>query len=134
MSDEKNFKFQVGDIVTAFGLKGKVISIKSSSLYNIIVDFEEGPQEAFSTDGKEMLWHKEPSLKLIERPKKKVKKYMVVHKRRYSNAYVSFNVSDDFYYNREDFENQHPYFEFICLLKESEIEVEEEEKERIDKK
>lgn len=125
MSNET--KFKEGDIVEWCGVRGKVITIPGRGIHPVVCGFENETVASFTYDGKYMDWHKEPSLKLIEQPKKKVKKYMVVYKRHYSNFSISFNVSDDFYYSQKDFENQHPCSEFICLIKESEIEVEEEE-------
>lgn len=71
-------KFQVGDIVEAFGVRGEIISLENSPSYPILVKFYDTGtfwnKAAFIIDGKFEDWHKEPSLKLIERPKKKVKR------------------------------------------------------------
>lgn len=67
--------FKVGDIVEAFGLSGIVEAIGNS--YGnppVVVRFEGGETVFFLPDGKYCDWHKEPSLKLIERSKNKVKK------------------------------------------------------------
>lgn len=65
--------FKVGDIVEAFGVKGKVIDIDEERLYGIEVEFqvqEETKTYGFIKGGLSESWHKEPSLKLISRPKK----------------------------------------------------------------
>lgn len=67
-------KFEVGDIVEAFGLKGKITNIYDKALYPLEVNFENNHIFGFMIDGKYANWHKEPSLKFISRPKKKVKK------------------------------------------------------------
>lgn len=68
-------EFKIDDIVEAFGLRGKVIKeIESGSRILVYWDDIPGYAEWFYHDGKESVWHKEPSLKLIERPKKMVKK------------------------------------------------------------
>ena len=68
-------KFQVGDIVRAFGVRGEVKGfIPGPTRYNptlIHVELEGGFERHFLLDGRHLHWHKESSLKLIERPKKK---------------------------------------------------------------
>lgn len=67
--------FQVGDKVRAFGCDGVVRCTKASySSYKVEVDFDNIKGICFTSDGRYMDWHKEPSLILIERPVKKVKK------------------------------------------------------------
>lgn len=66
--------FQVGDKVRAYGLDGVVDSIKGHSMWPIRVTFESEYLDSFLTDGRASSHHKEPSLILIERPIKKVKK------------------------------------------------------------
>lgn len=61
-------EFKVGDIVEAFGCRGEVVSIDSDG--SLVVDFS-GNKLAFYSSGKYLVWHKEPSLKLIERKKEK---------------------------------------------------------------
>lgn len=76
MKTESNFEFKVGDEVEAFGLKGKVIHVDQEfGKYPIIVEYDVNHmRDPFTLDGKLHLFHKEPSLKLINRPKRKVKK------------------------------------------------------------
>lgn len=115
-------KFQVGDKISAFGVEGEVVSINVSGDFPIKCNFVDGYSATFSSDGRYYDWQ-EPSLKLIERPKKKVKKYIVLFKRlEYENQ---FQVSGDHYADREDFESRTYGNQFIQLIKESEIEVEE---------
>lgn len=119
-------KFQVGDKISAFGVEGEVVSINVSSDFPIKCNFVNGYSATFSINGKHSFWHKEPSLKLIERPKKKVKMYKVLFK---NLDYINqFQVSGDHYADREDFESRvysNQFIQFIQLIKESEIEVEE---------
>lgn len=76
---EKDVKFKVGDIVEAFGLRGEVMAIHSRGEFPIEVQYglKRNGFDYFTRDGKLHNWHNEPSLKLIERPKKKVK--VVIH-------------------------------------------------------
>lgn len=66
--------FKVGDKVEAFGVEGDVINDDINDdwgdVYPIFVHFENGHHVSFTSDGKSHKWHKTPSLKLIERPKK----------------------------------------------------------------
>ena len=69
--------FQIGDIVESHGVIGKIESINDpeSDCYPIVVVFDQDGIiniSYYDLNGKSEAWHKEPSLKLIERPKKKV--------------------------------------------------------------
>ena len=67
-------KFKVGDKVRAFGCEGVVRVVDKHGLYPIKVRFDKrNNDDCFLLDGSYYHWHKEPSLELIERPKKKVK-------------------------------------------------------------
>ena len=69
--------FQVGDKVKWCGLEGVVKSIDySEDKYPIKVEFgkDVSVKFDFTIDGKSWVDHPEPSLILVERPKKKVKK------------------------------------------------------------
>jgi hypothetical protein len=70
--------FQVGDEVEAFGCNGTVRYIESDPTQCrpvlVCMDAEVAGWSRFTMDGKSEKWHKTPSLKLIKRPKKKVKK------------------------------------------------------------
>jgi hypothetical protein len=63
-------KFDVGDVVTAFGNRGAVVRVDLRANYGVTVEFEGGGVEYFTNDGKINGWQKEPSLKLIEKAKK----------------------------------------------------------------
>lgn len=68
-------QFQVGDIVEAFGVRGKVLEIRDDLVYGVIVCFEcenNSFQLMFQMNGIYEGWHKTPSLKLIERPPKEI--------------------------------------------------------------
>lgn len=80
-------EFKVGDIIEAFGLRGVVTEVSGHPSYPICVDFDESAGgERFTADGKERVWHRAPSLKLIERPKKtkKVKVWVNAYPETYS--------------------------------------------------
>jgi hypothetical protein len=84
-------EFRVGDIVDWLGIRGVVTYISKDGndldeyMYvklegDTMDDYDLGTE--FFPDGRYMKAHKEPSLKLIERPKRKVKKrfYMMAYK------------------------------------------------------
>jgi len=120
-------KFKAGDIVEFGGNKGVVLEEVDSSFINcrftvdsiFIKDFFT---VTFTKEGRLYSWNKEPSLKLIERPKKKVKKYKVL----YRDAFHNYAVSSSFYEGKADFDLCSDSLKFIQLIKESEIEVEKE--------
>lgn len=66
-------QFKVGDIVEAWGCQGKVIKMDWAGVQ---VEFDNCLEKVFMEDGRYMYWHKEPILKLVERPKAKVKKIL----------------------------------------------------------
>ncbi|MCK5127798.1 MAG: hypothetical protein KAR42_16195 [candidate division Zixibacteria bacterium] len=66
-------KFKTGDIVEAFGLKGKV-KIGGNEIYPVEVSFENDHHDSFTADGRAYDWHIDSSLRFISRPKRKVKK------------------------------------------------------------
>lgn len=74
MSEENKTVFDLNDRVSAFGVEGIVLSIKDDVYYPIYVEFDNKQYARFTNDGKYQCWHLEPSLKLIEKAKKKVKK------------------------------------------------------------
>ena len=63
--------FEVGDEVSAFGVRGIVEAIRENE---VIVALENRLKFTFYKDGMYFNWAKEPSLKLIKKAKKKVKK------------------------------------------------------------
>lgn len=82
-------KFQVGDLCAAFGLDCVVESISNNGdVYCVRVKFPGYIYLSFTIEGLLYLWHQEPSLKLIKRPKKKVTKtmYQAIHSSCYSDG------------------------------------------------
>lgn len=94
MSEENKIVFDLNDRVSAFGVEGVVVSVEYDyqGIYPIRVRFINGQYKDFTIDGKYESWHLEPSLKLIEKAKRKVKKKFWVFisdleiKRRYFSA------------------------------------------------
>lgn len=66
--------FKVGDVVEWCGARGIVERLDAGTSYPITVKFESGAYNSFTKNGKYYSWHKTPGLKLISRPKKRVKK------------------------------------------------------------
>lgn len=81
-------EFKVGDIVEAFGVRGVVERIHSnySSSVPVVVRLDNGVVKSFYLDGRAYSWAKEPTLKLIERPKKKEKRVVKVWVNVYSTG------------------------------------------------
>lgn len=70
-----NKQFQVGDKVRAFGCDGFVTKIETApTQYPVLVRFNTDYNTTFTPDGRLHTQHKEPSLMLIERPIRKVRK------------------------------------------------------------
>lgn len=75
-------KFKVGDIVEAFGLRGEIVGIKTEGFFVVSREFcievlfnkgtESAMRQYFLSDGRKESWHKEESLKFIERPVKEI--------------------------------------------------------------
>lgn len=57
-------KFQVGDKVKAFGVKGQVVSVEDCPMYPLLIKFDIGTSAEFTKDGRLEHWHKEQSLEL----------------------------------------------------------------------
>lgn len=94
-------EFQVGDVVEAFGVEGVVSEIDDNEPhYPLLVKFPNGEQDYFAISGKYISWHKEPSLKLIERPKKKVLKTMYQAICKYLTG-PRFYITDSLYEDEE---------------------------------
>lgn len=62
--------FKIGDEVSWMGYKGVINSISDNCELPIRVEFPNGSCCYFTTDGRNHTEHTEPSLKLINRPKK----------------------------------------------------------------
>ena len=86
---KKDFAFKVGDKVSFGGVHGVVTSTKSSNIYKLNVSLP-GRQLEFTIDGRYYDWHTEPLLKLIERPKKKIKKQIKYWVNIYLNKVVTY--------------------------------------------
>lgn len=84
--------FQLGDVVEAFGLKGVVDNI-TDTIYPIQVLWENNASDTFTREGKLDTHHKEPSLKLLERPVKEVS-FECELKSNTGNNYVSIHSHD----------------------------------------
>jgi hypothetical protein len=69
-----NKEFKVGDVVSFGGVEGVIEKIFDNDHYPIRVFFKDGGYARFNSDGYYLYWHKEPLLKFVSRPKKKVKK------------------------------------------------------------
>ena len=119
-------ELKVGDIVEWCGIKGKVDSIGNYMKVHFYVDgiadnlIDWGPQYTFNKDGKQFDWHKEPSLKLIERPKQKVKKYKVL----FVDIYDEWQLSSSYYETVEKFD-MHNIYKVKMLLEQTMVEDEE---------
>lgn len=78
---ETKMNFEVGDEVEWCGVRGVVKSLGDAHFSNpILVDFYPNDKARFTDDGKLESWHKEPSLKLIKKKEKLVKrtKYLAI--------------------------------------------------------
>ena len=67
-------EFKAGDIVEAFGVRGVVTHVSESDHFSVSVKFDNQATLYFTKEGNYLAWAKEPTLKLIERPKKKEKR------------------------------------------------------------
>lgn len=85
--------FKVGDKVRAFGVNGVVESIDTDYSYPVRVRHENGEYTCFTTEGNHFYWSKEPSLVLVERPKKLVKLYQYAFK----SITDTWNISTRYY-------------------------------------
>jgi len=105
--------FEVGDEVEAFGCLGLVVDIQGPLVKATFCKHNYW----FTFDGKSFDWAKEPSLKLIKKKKKKVKKkvkgYMSDKMIGVSDGYLLWLSKDKIQYN------------IPCIEIEFEIEVEE---------
>jgi hypothetical protein len=97
-------EFKVGDIVDWLGIRGVVTCI-SEGIDDLdeymYVKFDGDTMDDLGTeffpDGKYMKAHKEPSLKLIERPKRKIKKrfYMMAYLNGDGEWLISYSAVDE---------------------------------------
>ncbi len=119
-------EFKVGDICDLMGVKGTIIAtdLENQDEY---VWFKSKCGDVCTRlykDGKQESWHKEPSLKLIERPKsrKKIKMCAFVWK----DSAVSYQSASDVQEGSTDYKNRLVNNKFFRVeSKDYEIEVEE---------
>jgi len=121
----------VGDVVEWCGVRGEVLQTDSAfgpgALIpgapgdSLQVKFPDNRTAYFTEDGAYFHWHKEPSLKLIERPKKKVKKvmYPVITKNEYGRWFLTQTMFENEEQARKVFDD------FIALGPAVEFEAEE---------
>lgn len=83
-------KFKVGDKVRAWGIDG-VVKPSYMNSSELLVAFDNNKYQYFDQEGKAQSWHKEPTLILVERPKKKIKKTLEVWGCRYVNGGLASN-------------------------------------------
>jgi len=89
--------FKVGDKVMAFGIEGEVVEILNRDYYPVKAWLYDTCTYFFTSDGKAADWHKTPSLKLIERPKKnKVFKEWICKEGLISDRLLGDNFKDPF--------------------------------------
>lgn len=114
-------KFQDGDKVEWAGAEG-VVAVDDGTIRCLKVKFLDAEPRWFYADGRFEQWHKEPSLKLIERPKKKVAKtmYQVIYGTIDDEVILSRGLYKDDSDAREAFGSQ-----FIALGPAITFEVEE---------
>lgn len=121
-------EFKVGDIVEWCGVRGKVIGEDTSSKY-INVKFDNNNEiyndiyantEVFYNDGIFRSYHKETSLKLIKRPKQKVKKYKVL----FIDIYDEWQLSSSYFETLEKFD-MHNIYKVKMLLEQTMVEDDE---------
>jgi hypothetical protein len=115
--------FKVGDIVEAFGFRGAVTDVHDDGTVNVYFGAIRKSENFYST-GHLFRWHKEPSLKLIERPKKKVKKII----ERWINVYedgLAGIVYDSEQRARQSAQGAATYVGVVKLTGEYEVEVDE---------
>lgn len=103
------------------GSEGVVISKCWTASYPVRIKFSENAYISFTENGRLYDWHKEPSLKLINKAKKSVKKYKVA----FSMFNIQrWNISCDYYSSLEEFKEENPsYRSAACeIIKASEKE------------
>lgn len=96
----EEIKFEEGDEVEWGGVKGIVsgVDLQSKSDFYLYVDFENKQVGTFCKDGRYYDWLKEPSLKLIKKAKKSVKKWRWLYQ--ISNG--NFHMTDKHYSSEEE--------------------------------
>lgn len=92
LKEENKTVFEVGDIVEWCGVKGVIKKIKKEYIddkYPLLVNFEQD-EHLFTENGHFYDWHLEPSLKLIEKASRKVKKkfWLFIHESEIDELYL----------------------------------------------
>jgi len=114
-------EFKVGDVVEWCGIRGKVESIGNFAIVSFRVESIIGylPQYTFTKDGRQYAWHKEPSLKLIKRLKRKYKVLFIDNNNHYG-------MTNYHYSSESEFNDKYPFnCKFVKFVDETMIEVEE---------
>lgn len=103
--------FKVGDIVEWCGVRGVVDDFRYGLDYPVSVYFSyQGERVSFTDDGKYPSWSTEPSLKLVERPKKKVTKTMYQAIIAADYADCNFHLTNSLYPNETYAKERYPNF------------------------
>ena len=99
VEEKEAIVFDVGDEVEAFGLDGRVVQSCGGEVLAVFKSETGDVSLTFNSIGLLQYWHKEPSLKLVRKAKKKVTRY------RYRVKYISCNRPEDtlqWYLNEEE--------------------------------
>lgn len=115
-------EFKIGDIVQWCGAKGYIKSEDGEGFLLVMFPTEnESERNAyFDKTGRYRYWHPEPSLKLIERPKQKVKKYKIL----FIDIYDEWKLSSSYYETVEKFD-MHNIYKVKMLLEQTMVEDDE---------
>lgn len=117
-----NMEFKVGDKVNWLGSTGELVVIDPNSTHPLEVYFEKHDStEVFTLDGRYHV-EQDPSLKLIERPKKKVKKTTEV----WVNIYGPGLGTGEFCHSEKQADTQALKDRIACVKLTGEYEVDEE--------
>lgn len=120
-------KFEVGDIVSWMGVEGVVICSKHSGDYPIECYFKYGIgleyTNFFTSKGRFFYWHKEQSLKLVSKAKKKIAVQCWVNVYRRKNGSISqiAHSEEDIAIADRDYGTHKEYLTTVHLSKEIEI-------------
>jgi hypothetical protein len=114
-------EFKVGDICEWQGVRGVVVLVDSDE---VLVKFRDSQcNTSFLPDGRYFKWHKEPSLKLLERPKRMVKKSATW----WCNIYDdNFSMKAMCFVSKEKADEHDDTDRVACIEKTFEYEIEEE--------
>lgn len=98
----EKFEFQVGDVCSYMGLEGEIVN-EFPIYYSCPLQFKSrtGLSFAFTKDGRRHPEHTIPSLTLIERPKRKVKRWVNLYRNKRNKGFYSGHE----YKSREEADN-----------------------------